>query len=125
MTDNFRTIVADVMVGVKDELSHHVGVEVRAVVALQTDQLRDDIGSLHAIKIVAETCLSKVTDNGDFLNEIVESVNLTGNEVQSKIDTISQSLDTVKATQEAVTLARTQLSSISALLTENLKVCRL
>ena len=113
------------MVGVKDELSHHVGVEVRAVVALQTDQLRDDIGSLHAIKIVAETCLSKVTDNGDFLNEIVESVNLTGNEVQSKIDTISQSLDTVKATQEAVTLARTQLSSISALLTENLKVCRL
>ena len=81
-----------------------------------------DLGALRAVKTTVETCHANISDNGVFMSEILETITKSGSEVIKVLTNISPQLSVAKANQDGITLARSQLSSISALIAENLKV---
>ena len=82
----------------------------------------EGIGAISSIKSTVELCHSSLSSNSEYLNEVAEAVHQGSTGIKDKLDSIGQDLATAKTNRESINLSRTQLSSISALLTENLKV---
>ena len=125
INDTISVAFSDSMDRVRDDIVSKVRVEVRAEMARQTDELMAHIGVITAIKSTVELCHTKVSNNSDFLGEIVEAVEVGSTELKSMIEALARDLSTASSNHEAITHARTQLSSISALLTETLKVVQI
>ena len=115
-------MIKDALSTLKEDIVSKVDHEVRAALTLQTDELMRDLGALRAVKTTVETCHANISDNGVFMSEILETITKSGSEVIKVLTNISPQLSVAKANQDGITLARSQLSSISALIAENLKV---
>ena len=102
-----------------NDLLSNIGTEVCALVDQKLDEFRIN-GATSGVD-TSEMCLSKLNDNADYLKEVVEAVD--GNVTQlAKIDTLESGIADIKKTIGVLPLIRTQLSSITALLSEALKV---
>lgn len=104
----------------REEIAIHVSTEIRAAISLQNDRIMDLLSAIPAVKTTSELSINKLDDVYAYLGEVVESVNVSVADTTSKLETVSK--DIAKANQESVSQTRSQLSSISALLTESLKV---
>ena len=118
----FNNMVVTALATVKDDIVRQVDTEIRAAISKQTDEIMADLGALRAVKSTTETCLTKITDTGAFLSEILETIDKSGSDVIKILTNITPQLSAAQANQEGITSARSQLSSISALIAENLKV---
>ena len=117
--DVLRTIVDHAMTKMKDDLYHQVTTEVRAAVALQSDQLMSNVGVLPTIKSTNEDCLTNITSNGQYLGEVVDTINHSSQNITKKLDTLSTAIN---LDLETFTQMKTSLSSNTRLLTDILKV---
>ena len=116
-------LLANTMKGLKEDIAIHVSNEIRAAISVQNDRTMELLGAIPAVKSTSEFCITKLDDIYDYLGEIAESVNnISVEDPSGKLEAVSK--DIIKANQEAVAQTRSQLSSISALLTESLKVSR-
>lgn len=122
MSQRFNIMIKESLATLKADIVHQVDKEVRAALTLQTDELMADLGALRAVKSTIETCLTKTIDTGAFLSEILETIDKSGSDVIKILTDLTPQLSMAKANQESITLARSQLSSISGLIAENLKV---
>ena len=112
----FNSMVVSALATVKDDIVRQVDTEIRAAITKQTDEIMADLGALRAVKSTTETCLTKITDTGDFLSEILETIDKSGSDVIKILTNITPQLSAAQANQEGITSARSQLSSISALI---------
>ena len=103
----------------REDISHVVGTEVRAEISRQTDELMEEFRFLRNID---ENCLDKIKDNSEFLNETVEVINLATSETNDKLEGLQNTLVATKSEVETLSKSRVQISSLSALLQETLKV---
>ena len=115
-------MLSDSMERLRDELAEVVGTEVRAELSRQTDELMEELGALSDVKGQVQTCSEKVKDSLEFMNETVEVVTVSTSDINSKLLCLQQTLDNTKADFDSISKSRTQLSTISALLQETLKV---
>ena len=133
--DTLSTLVSEGMDRVRDEIANQIGIEVRAEMVRQTDQLMTDLSLLHGVKTTAELCLEGVNSNTEYTNEMAEAIAASGSDICEKLDGINHGLMTKldgisgelagsKTHQESLSQARTQISAMTALLSENLKVRR-
>ena len=106
----------------RDELAEVVGTEVRAELSRQTDEIMEELGVLSDVKCQVQTCSEKVKDSLEFMNETVEVVTVSTSDINSKLQCLQQTFDSTKADFDSISKSRTQLSTISALLQETLKV---
>ena len=104
------------------ELCKQIGNEVRAELTCHKDFLMEDLGAINGVKSTVELCHTKVTDTTDYLNEILETINISATNIITKLEGQTRNLESCRSTQESLMQARTQLSSIAGLITENLKV---
>ena len=94
----------------------------------QTDELMKDLSALRGVKQAVDLGLERINSTSDYISEAVEAITLLDHKIGginrgllTKMAEISQTL-AGKATQVELCLARSQLSALSALLSENLKV---
>ena len=117
--DVLGTIVDTAMSKLKEDLFYQVNKEVRAAVALQSDQLMSNVGVIPAIKSTDEDCLTNITSNGQYLGEVVDTINHTSQNINKKLDSMSTAIN---LDLETFTQMKNSLSSNTMLLTEVLKV---
>ena len=117
--DVLGTIVDTAMSKLKDDLYHQVTNEVRAAVALHSDQLMSNVSVIPAIKSTNEDCLTNITSNGQYLGEVVDTINHTSQNINKKLDSMSTAIN---LDLETFTQMKNSLSSNTMLLTEVLKV---
>ena len=133
MKDTLSSLVSQGMARVQDEVATQVGVEVRAEMARQTDEIMADLGVLRGVKSTVEICLDKLNSNSEYLGETVQAIDLSTSELNAKIDGmevklaakidgVAGQLATAKSNQESISHSSSKLSAVSALLSENLKV---
>ena len=103
-----------------NNLLRKIGHEVCAVIDQKLDELRIN-GSTSSVQDTTEMCLNKLSDNSDYLKEVVDAVNGSVDQL-SKIESLDNGIADVKKSIGFLPLIRTQLSSITALLNEALKV---
>ena len=136
MKNTLSSLVTEGMARVQDEVATQVGVEVRAEMARQTDELMSDLGVLRGVKSTVEICLEKLNSNSKYLGEKVQAIDFSTTELATKIDGIevklaaridgiADQLATAKSNQESISHSSSKLSAVSALLSENLKVTTL
>ena len=87
--------------------SSKVGVEVRAELARHTDRIMTELGVLHAVKSVSESCHTKLGVINESLMEASASNNLATSDIKEQIGSLA---------------TKTQMSAATALLTGALKV---
>ena len=120
-----RELLKESMESLTDTLTRHISTEIGAAISMRIDDLRDDLGAVRAIKDTTELCLTKVENTVVYIDEIIETVetmNKNTAEVAMKLDTINQDISSSKTSLDSIPQVRTQLSCISARLTEALKV---
>ena len=88
--------------------SSKVGVEVRAELVRHTDRIMTELGVLHTVKSVSESCHTKIGIVNESLMEASASNNLATKNIHDQIGTLA---------------TKTQMSAATALLTGALKVC--
>ena len=103
-----------------NDLLSKIGTEVCVVVDQKLDEFRIN-GATSSETDTTEMCLSKLSDNADYLKEVVDAVDGMVGHV-AKIDTLDNEIADIKKSIGVLPLIRTQLSSITALLSEALKV---
>ena len=86
MKDTMSSLVSEGMVRVQDEVAAQVGVEVRAEMARQTDELMADLGVLRGVKSTIEICLDKLNSNFEYLGETVQAIDHSTSVLNAKID---------------------------------------
>ena len=100
----------------KNDLALQVGKEVRAAVAIQTDQIMTGIESIPAIKTNTELCVSNIADNGQFLGEVAQSMSHSESNFEKKMDIVVTAIrntkDTVEQTLKSVNNSSAQLSEV-------------
>ena len=122
LKDCVSIMLTESMERFRDELAEVVGTEVRAELSRQTDEIMEELGVLSDVKCQVQTCSEKVKDSLEFMNETVEVVTVSTSDINSKLQCLQQTLDSTKADFDSISKSRTQLSTISALLQETLKV---
>ena len=126
------SLVSEGMDKVCDEIATQVGREVQAEMVKQTDELMRDLGALRGVKQAVDLGLERINSTSEYLNEVVQSITLLDSKVDSinrtllsKMELMSRDL-AVKFKEshaESIAFTRSQLSAMSALLSELLKVC--
>ena len=119
LKDTVSIMLSESMEKFREDISHVVGTEVRAEISRQTDELMEEFRFLRNID---ENCLDKIKDNSEFLNETVEVINLATSETNDKLEGLQNTLVATKSEVETLSKSRVQISSLSALLQETLKV---
>ena len=117
-----RELLKSSMDTLSETLTRHISIEIGAAISMRFDDLRDDLGAVQGIKDTTELCLAKVEDNVAYIDEIIDTVNKNTAQLVSKIDKIHHEASSSKTSLDSIPQVRTQLSSISARLTEALKV---
>ena len=84
----FTNSVSKSLDRMKNDLALQVGKEVRAAVAIQTDQIMSGIESIPAIKTNTELCVSNIADNGQFLGEVAQSMSHSESNFEKKLDMV-------------------------------------
>ena len=119
---NVSNVLGNTNKELQEAIAIHVSTEIHAAISVQNDRIMDMLGAIPAIKNTSELCITKIDDIYAYLGEIAESISKSATDTTDKLEAVSKDLDTAKANQESIAQARTQLSSISALISENLKV---
>ena len=117
-----RAVLTDSMATLTDTLTRHISTEISAAISMRFDDLCDDLGAVRAIKDTTELCLTKVGTTAEDIDEVIETVTKTSADQGIKLDSITQAISSSKTSLDSIPQMRTQLSSISARLTEVLKV---
>ena len=117
-----RAVLKESMDTLTDTLTRHISTEISAAISMRFDELCDDLGAVRAIKDTTELCLNKVENIAEDVDEAIETVNKISVELGPKLDSIAQAVSSSRTSQDSIPQMRTQLSSISARLTEALKV---
>ena len=78
-----------------------------------------NVGVIPAIKSTNEDCLTTITSNGQYLGEVVDTINHTSQNINKKLDSMSTAIN---LDLETFTQMKNSLSSNTMLLTEVLKV---
>lgn len=116
-----RDLISENVSTMTESLTRHISTEIGAALAARIDELRDDLGAIHTIKDTTETCLNKVVDTSEYLDEVMDSFHKTSDSFNLKVDSLNQAVSASKVSLESLPPIRTQVSSISARLTEALK----
>ena len=119
---NMGTLLNDTMKDFKEAIAIHVSTEIRAAISVQNDRIMEMLGAIPSVKTTSELGITKIDDVYAYLGEIAEAVSNLSSKTIDKLEAVTKDFATAKANQESIAQTRTQLSSISALLTENLKV---
>ena len=117
-----RELLKNSMDSLSETLTRHISIEIGAAISMRLDDLRGDLGAVQAIKATTEMCLTKVEDNVAYIDEIIDTVNKNSAQLASKLDKTLHEVSSSKMSLDSIPQVRTQLSSISARLTEALKV---
>jgi len=116
-----RDLLTESMSTMTESLTRHISTEIGAAITARIDELRDDLGAIHTIKDTTETCLNKVVYTSEYLDEVMDSFNKTSDSLIIKVDSLNQAVSASKVSLDSLPQVRTQVSSISARLTEALK----
>ena len=108
MKTTVKEVVNTSLDALRVDFSAQVGLEVRAEVERQTQELMEYLHQIHDVK----SNVGQMDQRFNSMNEYLDEVSSTACSVMSKTEDLAKQMG----------LARTQLSSISALVVENLKV---
>ena len=107
-----RDLISDSMSNLTEALTRHISVELGATISARIDEIRDDLGAMHAIKNTTETCLAKVVDTSEYIDEVLDTFNKTSDSFKTKMDSLVTAVSASKASLESIPQVRTQVSSI-------------
>ena len=114
-----RRNIGELFTSVRNDLASEIGKEVRAAVAIQTDQIMSGIESIPAIKTNTELCVSNIADNGQFLGEVAQSISYSESNMEKKLDMV---VTAIRNTKETVEQTLKSVNNSSVQFTEAVKV---